>query len=255
MTTEPERKYKPAGKARDVFDTKALGKFQTDLYNLPYLRDQAVKRNKFYLVIIIVLIAALVYVCMTAKFKTYVVRVNDTTGEISSGQELKARAYEPKQAEILYFLREFIRTTRTVPKDMVVLRKNWERASAFLTPDAAIKYRNLVSREGRDVRSVYGKMIEPTINTVQLQPGMDRTYQIRWVEEVFTNEGVETRASYSGLFTFVVEPPTKEDALLYNPLGIKITDLTYAKENESIVKRAKQQDAQASEPNELTAGQ
>ena len=239
MTTEPERKYKPSGRVSDIFDKDAVGKFQTDLYNLPYLRDQAVKRNKYYLLIIVLLIVALVYVCMTAKFKTYVVRVNDTTGEVYSGQELKARAYEPKQAEILYFLRQFIRDTRSVPNDMVVLQKNWERASAYLTPDSANKYRNLVSREGRNVDEMYGRMIEPTINTIQLQPGMDRTYQIRWIEESFNNnEGIQTQASYSGLFTISVEPPSKEDQLVVNPLGSKIIDLTYTKENESVVKKA-----------------
>ena len=234
--SEPERKYKPVGRAMDIFDQKAIGKFQSDLYNLPYLRDQATKRNKIYLVIIIILIIALVYVCMTAKFKTYVVRVNDTTGEIYAGQELKAKPYEPKQAEIEYFLRQFIRDARTVPSDMVVLRKNWERASHYMTPQAAQKYNGLIAKEGRSINNLYGKMIEPTINTLVLQPGYDRTYQIRWVEESFTSDS-EISISYSGLFTIVVEPPTKPAELAVNPLGLKISELTYQKENEKILNK------------------
>lgn len=234
---EPERKYKPAGKARDLFDKKAVGKFQSDLYNLPFLRDQAVKRNKWYLLIIALLVVALVYICMTAKFKTYVVRVNETTGEVTAGQEIKARAYEPRQAEIAFFLRQFIRDTRSVPSDMVVLRKNWERASHYLTLDAAKKYNGLVMKEGRTLDNIRGRMIEPTINTLQLQPGMDRTYQIRWVEEDYSQDGNLLRASYSGLFSIKVEPPDKEQELAINPLGLKISDLTYAKENETVVKK------------------
>lgn len=235
--SEPERKYRATGKSREPFDSKGRGIFQSDLYNLAYLRDQATKRNKYYLFIIVVLIAALVYICMTAKFKTYVIRVNDTTGEINQGVELKARAYNPQQAEILYFLRQFIHDTRAVPNDIVVLRKNWERASHYMTPDAAAKYNALVVKEGRTIREIRGKMIEPTINTLQLQPGMDRTYQIRWIEEEFSSEGVEKRVSYSGLFTVKVEPPTKEALLQVNPLGLKISDLVYQKENEAVVKR------------------
>ena len=246
---EPERKYKPSGRARDLFDANAIGKFQTDLYNLAYLRDQATKRNKYYLIIIVLLIVALVYVCMTAKFKTYVVRVNDTTGEVTAGQEIKARSYDPKQAEIVYFLRQFLHDTRSVPNDMVVLRKNWERASHFMTPDAAKKYNNLVQKEGRTISEIRGKMIEPTINTLQMQPGMDRTYQIRWVEETFSGDGPEVRASYSGLFTISVEPPTKEGQLLVNPLGLKISDLTYAKENERVIRKAAEKPAETPQSN------
>lgn len=242
--SDPERKRKPVGKALDTFDRGAIGKFQTDLYNLAYLRDQATKRNKIYLVIIIILIVSLVYICMTAKFKTYVVRVNDTTGEVNQGVELKARAYSPKQAEIQYFLREFIRNTRSVPNDMVVLRKNWERASKFMTQDALKKYNGLVLREDRTINSIRGKMIDPVITTLQLQPGMDRTYQIRWVEENFNAaDGTQTQVSYSGLFTVTVEPPTQEAMLQVNPLGLMISDLTYQKENESVVKKSASQAA------------
>ena len=236
ILSEPERKYKPSGRALDVFDQKAVGKFQSDLYNLPYLRDQATKRNKIYLVIIIILILALVYVCMTAKFKTYVVRVNDTTGEVYAGQELKAKPYEPKQAEIEYFLRQFIRDTRTVPNDMVVLRKNWERASHYLTPAAAQKYNGLVEKEGRNINFLHGKMIEPTVNTLVLQPGYDRTYQIRWIEESFTSD-TEISTSYSGLFTVVIEEPKDVAELAVNPLGLKISELTYQKEDEKILNK------------------
>ena len=242
--SEPERKFRPVGNKMEKFDNKAIGKFQTDLYNLAYLRDQATKRNKIYLVIIIILIIALVYICMTAKFKTYVVRVNDTTGEVSSGVELKARDYSPRQAEINYFLREFIRNTRSVPNDLVVLRKNWERANHFMTAEANVKYTNLAVKEGRTLNKIQGKMIEPTISTLQLQPGMDRTYQIRWIEETFSSAGISTRASYSGLFTIVVNPPKSESELQINPLGLKISDLVYQKENEAVVaKQANEQDA------------
>ena len=243
--SDAEKKYRAVGKAREKFDTKSVGKFQTDLYNLAYLRDQATKRNKIYLVIIILLIAALTYICMTAKFKTYVVRVNDSTGEVSSGVELKARAYNPQQVEIQFFLREFVRNARSVPNDLVVYRKNLQKASYFLTSEAAKKYQNLLIKEGRTLDKIQGQMIEPTISTLQLQPGMDRTYQIRWIEETFSGNGPQTRASYSGLFTVTVEPPTTEALLQVNPLGLKIVDLVYQKESEAVMKKGAEAPAEA----------
>ena len=36
--------------------------------------------------------------------------------------------------------------------------------------------------------------------------------------------------NYVALFTVVIDPPTKEQELLINPLGLKIKDMTFATE-------------------------
>ena len=57
---------------------------------------------------------------------------------------------------------------------------------------------------------------------------------MRWVEEDFQISGQSSgqSASYVALYTVVVQPPEKEEELLINPLGIRIADLSYARETE-----------------------
>ncbi|MBQ3365588.1 MAG: type IV secretion system protein [Acidaminococcaceae bacterium] len=233
MDNSYDKKYEPEGSPQDYFDRGAIGPYQSMIVNVRDQLDKSQQRNKIYLIIIIVLIVALVYICMTAKFKTYVVRVNDTTGEVSQGIELRAKEYSPKDAEMRHFLAEFTKKIRTVPLDPVLMRANWNTAQNFMTREAAQKLSVLVEREGHI--SKLGKFtVTPDIKTIQLQPGTERTYQVRWVEEDFAMSGQSSGqvSSYVALYTVVVQPPEKEEELLVNPLGIRIADLSYARETE-----------------------
>lgn len=61
------------------------------------------KRNLIYLILIIICVIATVFVTTTASYKTYVVRVNEATGEVQTGGELKVTNYTPQEAEIRHF--------------------------------------------------------------------------------------------------------------------------------------------------------
>lgn len=102
-----EQKFIPSGEPTDVFDkkggrlkSKSYSTFQTDLYNLALDKDVAKKRNLIYLILIIICVIATVFVTTTASYKTYVVRVNEATGEVQTGGELKVTNYTPQEAEI-----------------------------------------------------------------------------------------------------------------------------------------------------------
>ena len=232
---EPEKKYNPTGSSRDPFDKNSYGLFQSTLYNLPYQRDQATRRNKIYLALIGLLICAMVFIAVTANFKTYVVRVDSTTGKIDAGQELKAIPYSPREAEIRYFLVDLLNNTRGVPLDPVLFRSNWARSQHFLTKPAAEKIARLA-----EVEHLFQKVghftTEITVTTIQLQPGTPNTYQVRWTETnypISSNAvGVPNKENYVALMSFQVVPPTNEKEMMINPLGLFVTDLTWAKESE-----------------------
>ena len=113
-----EQKFIPSGEPTDVFDKKKGGRFksystfQSDLYNLALDKDVAKKRNLIYLILIIICVIATIFVTTTASYKTYVVRVNEATGEVQTGGELKVTNYTPQESEIRHFLAEFILDTR-----------------------------------------------------------------------------------------------------------------------------------------------
>lgn len=82
---EQQERFYPKGKATDVFDRGAAKRFQTDLYNLALDKDVAKKRNLLYMVLLALCVVAMVFVVTTANFKTYVVRVDNATGQVEAG--------------------------------------------------------------------------------------------------------------------------------------------------------------------------
>lgn len=226
----PQQKFEPKGKASDYFDKDALGPTRTAMFNMAYAKDEAIRRNKIYLGIIALLIVSMVVLALTANYKTYVVRVDSSTGKIDAATELKATQYSPQEAELRYFLREFIRNTRTVPLDVVMYRQNWDRSQHFLTSDAGQKYANLIAQEGF-MGNLGVHTVQPRITSMQRQPNMPNTYEIRWTESVFKDgRQLDNPRRYVGLFTVGIQPPTDEAELGINPLGLFIVDMSYARE-------------------------
>ena len=111
---EPQKTFFPDREPTELFDRKASGKFQNDLYNLALDKDVAKKRNLLYLGLIIVCVLSTIFIAATANYKTYVVRVDNATGQVETGGELKATNYKPQEAELKTFLAQFIMNTRTI---------------------------------------------------------------------------------------------------------------------------------------------
>jgi len=223
--------YNDTGTGLEVFDAKAAGPTRSALINLAWERDEALLRNKIYLALMGLLIAAMAYVCATAGFKTYVVRVDAATGRIDAGKLLTGEKYEPREAEIRYFLSQFVKDVRSVPLDPVLFRSSWEKAQHFLTARAAQRLNETAKKEGT-VQKLGQVTVLPAVLTVQIVPGSERTYSVRWVEESFASGGKAARkAFYSGQFTVIVEQVKNEDEMLVNPLGLKIADFNWAKES------------------------
>lgn len=234
---EPIHSNFPKGNPSDTFEKGAGWKFENMLYNMAYERDIAKKRNIITLFLCIICVIAVVLAYTTLSYKTYVVRVDNATGQVQTGGELKATNYSPHEAEIKYALKNYIFDIRTIPLDPVQFKRNWDSAQSYMTPEAMNKLSALVQKE--NPASQIGKVtIQPTIKSIQLQPGTKSTYQIRWSEETYNISGNKTGKpiNYVGLFTIKIDPPTKEEQLLVNPLGIYITDLAITKESEGDTK-------------------
>lgn len=223
--------FKPKGNIDDVFNRESRGRFESDLMNLRYEKDMAVKRNVVFLLLVVVCVVVMCYINLTANFKTYVVRVENATGRVELGNKLVATNYEPRDAELKYFISDFIRKIRTVPLDPILYKENWRIAQYFLMPEAATKLNNMIIKENQ-IGRLGSVTTQVTIRSLQKQPGLQNTFQVRWSEENFeTNGSVDKETNfYVGLFSIIVIPPNKEEELSINPLGLKIGDLSYGKE-------------------------
>ena len=236
LRRRPDHSAPPDGNAADIFEKGPgpMKPYSDDLLNFKQQRDTAFWLMKACIVIIGICVIVTVLIATTYNYKTYVVRVDNATGQVETGGELKATNYSPREAEIKYFLTNFVADTRTVPLDPVQYKNNVDRASHYLTTQSANKLADMLKND--DPRAKLGKMtVQPTIRSIQLQPGSKGTYQVRWSEEEYSLSGSSTHRinNYVALFAVTVDPPTKEAELLINPLGLKIKDLTMSIESTS----------------------
>lgn len=234
MPLLPHHTTPPAGNGTDPFEKGPMKPFSNVIRNIDQDRKNAYWLMKACVVIIGVAVVSIVAIATTYNYKTYVVRVDNATGQVDTGGQLKSTNYEPQQAEIKHFLGQFILNTRTVPLDPVLYKNNVDRAQHFLTQEASQKMVAMMKSD--NPRTKLGKMtIQPVIKSIQLQPGSKSTYQVRWAEESYSLSGNASnkRINYVALCTVGIDPPSKEDELLINPLGLKIQDLSISVESTS----------------------
>jgi len=152
-----------------------------------------------------------------------VITVGATSGEAQVLGKAGTGTYAPGEPQIRYFLIQFIKFVRGVPSDSVVIKDNWLKAYRFLRSEAA-QTLNLITN-GDDA----GPLKKIGQETVAVQPISvlfvqgSNSYQARWSETVYDKDGIATDTyTMTGLFTIEIEPPSTEEAVLVNPLGIFI---------------------------------
>lgn len=173
----------------------------------------------------VVLAVILGFVALNKQVETYIVPVDDA-GRI--GQvKLLGDAYQPSKAETAYFLSEFVKKIRSKSIDPVVVRRNWTEAYNFISLDAKAvlddyaRETNPLADIGKEARSV-------EISSV-VQRAAD-TYQVAWNEKQFIKGQNVGMRHYTGVFTVAVEKPKTAEEIHQNPLGIKITSMTWDQE-------------------------
>ena len=173
----------------------------------------------------ILLAVILGLVASNKQVETYVVPV-DNMGRIGE-VKLLGDSYEPSKAEIGYFLSQFIQKIRSKSIDPVVMRKNWTEAYNYISMDAKAaldeyaRDTNPLSDIGREARSVEIR------NVVQRSPD---TFQLAWYEKQFVKGQLTGTRYYTGVFTVSTEKPKTAAEIYQNPLGIKITSMTWDQE-------------------------
>lgn len=234
---EPVQGTTPGGNPLKPYKNPPHAKFADNLAMQRFLIKKSEQRNLVYLIIIAICVVCTVLIATTFNYKTYVVRVDNATGRVEVGGQLKATNYSPREAEIQHFLVQFLTNVRSVPLDPVMFKQNWNDAGYFMTENAEKKL--VAFTQGDNPAKKLGKVtVQPKISSIQQYPGVKNTYQIRWVEQEYSMDGSMSNrmTQYSGLFLIEIDPPTKEKDILINPLGLKIADLTITAEQTNVNK-------------------
>lgn len=171
------------------------------------------------------LAGGLIYQSTKATVTPYVVEVGPDGTARAIGQA-QAANYNPKEAEVKYFLAQFVQLTRGVSSDAVLYRQNWMKAYTFMEKNASSKVNSMMSKDQQATLLQNKNTVQVTI--LSLLPTTQSSWQARWKEEIFDQSGQSTGFyNMTGLFTITFQPPTNEKDLINNPLGIIITDLTW----------------------------
>lgn len=178
----------------------------------------------------ILLAGGLTYQSMKSQVIPYVVTVDKTTGVVEKAGALITNDYIPKEAEIKYFLANFIQNARNIQLDPVQQQKSQDKAYSFLTKTAAQKFVSMQRAEKFQQKYAY-MTIQAKIKSIQKIPETD-SYHASWSEEEFTvHDGKMNVNNYEGVFTIITLPVKDDNTLLINPLGIYISDLNFSQDN------------------------
>jgi type IV secretion system protein VirB5 len=168
---------------------------------------------------------ALTAVALQRRTFVYVVEV------APEGQVLSVRTadneWTPNEAQTAYFIGHFVRLTRSLPTDAIVLRENWLEAYRFLTPQAATQLNDIARQDDPFAQvGTMGRVVHVR-SIVQRSAG---SWQVAWTEETSGASGTPERASYTGLFSVRHAPPRNAEQIATNPLGLFITDFSWSRD-------------------------
>lgn len=181
-------------------------------------------------IVALVSVLCVTYIGTKSTFIPYLVHVDENTGYVQSIGAMTEGNIELTEPQIHYFLSRFIEGMRSIPEDKNVMQVNVNRAIHFMTTEAAEKYKSLYMDS---FISQIGKMnSKVTIISVLPVSGTKDTYSVRWKETISgaSTVGIATEKFYVGNFTIEQEKITDKEELVYNPIGLFITDFSYSEE-------------------------
>ena len=219
--SDTTRKLSPAGKARETVDRR-IGSVSEQAYNW--------RRIALGLLIAcIVLSIRLTIQSLKSRIIPYVVTVDKSTGEVEKAGSLIAQEYTPQEAEVRYFIGQFIQNARNLQLDPVQQDKMQAKAYSFLTEGAARKYETIQENEG--FKKKYALVtVQTKITSIKKIPDTD-SYHAAWEEQEFTiADGKQTTRKYECVFSTTIIPPKDDTTLINNPLGLYISDLNFSSE-------------------------
>lgn len=142
--------------------------------------------------------------------------------------QLANSVYNPTQAEIGYFLGQWVTKMFSKPIDPIVLKQNMDNAFGFLAGHALVTVTDW-AQQNDPTANLGHEAVTVNVNSVlQRSP---ETYQVDWTQQTYEDGALTSTQRYTGLFQITVHQPTNNAQLLANPLGLYITELSWSRES------------------------
>lgn len=181
------------------------------------------------MVLNIALVCGIAFIGSRSSIVPYIVQVDDKSGAVLSVDRVDARS-QANETQIEYFLWNVTRKARTLPKDLVIYKQNWDEVYAYLDQSCANKMNNMAISEDYQTKisNNYTTMLK--LKGFNKYSGQNNTYQIRWDETMYDATGkVISNYSMEAFYTIDFVAVTNENIHL-NPLGIQIKDFSISQE-------------------------
>ncbi len=167
--------------------------------------------------------AMLTWQSVQSKVTPYVVEV-ETLGTVRNVGPAE-EAYIPSDAQIAFTLSQFIKNTRSVSIDPIILRENWEAAYAYATDRAAATLTEYARTN--DPFADFGER-SVTVEITSVVRASDTSFQIKWVEQHFRAGILQSSGKHTAILSIVIQQPHDLNQLRLNPLGIYVHGLNWS---------------------------
>lgn len=156
----------------------------------------------------------------------YVVQVNNA-GDVLAVGEAKT-SYNPKDADIAKFLENFIKLTRSLSIDPVVVRQNWLEAYNYTTDRGAAVLNEYASKNDPFARVGKESVTVEVISVVRVS---DTSFNVRWNEQHYINGAAAANPEHwTAAITLVHQTPHTEARVRKNPLGLYVHGLSWSRD-------------------------
>lgn len=175
------------------------------------------------MLITLLAVGGFIYTSSQNRFIPYIVQINKLGEPISI---FRAKATIIKDPKIIKFsLSEFIVNYRTVYNDKDVQVQMIKKAYNYLSANSPAY--NMLTQYFVDNPPFYQnkRVVVKIISVLNLSKN---SWQIDWEEETFNSKGelIQTE-NYKGITKFAIVPPTSEERILKNPIGLYITEFNF----------------------------
>ena len=171
------------------------------------------------------LAAALVWQATRGTIVPWVVQV-DKLGEAQVVAPASAD-YRPTDAQIAWYLAQFIEQVRSVGVDPIIQRQNWLKAYDFVTDRGALALNDYARTNDPFARIGKAQVAVDVSSVIRASPD---SFRIAWVERRYENDALAATERWTAIVTVAIETPHNADRLRKNPLGVFVHAINWSKE-------------------------
>ena len=178
-------------------------------------------------VVALVATSGLIWMSIHSRVVPFVVLIDSLGRPVASGIAEQASGSDDRLRRAVIFT--WIENLRLVTTDGIAQRKAIDRVYAEIASGTAAQtfisdfYRSAPPASRAQTETV-------SVEVTSVLPTSDRTYEVEWIETTRDLYGaVKAADHWKGSFSVVINPPTDERLARVNPVGLYITNASWAK--------------------------